>query len=113
MTIPARLADLIERTGQTVTLRRIATTPAAGGGSVTTVNTDTTLKARVRGYGPRQVSGLVQQGDREVWVAASGLAITPRAGDRVAVGGNFMTVVSVNTLASGETAMVHIMQVRG
>jgi hypothetical protein len=63
-----------------------------------------TIKAGGRQYCAREIAGLVQQGDREVRIAAADLSFTPRPNDQV---------VSVNTRTPFSEAAIHIVQVRG
>jgi hypothetical protein len=56
-----------------------------------------TIKAGVRQPRAREIAGLVQQGDREVRIAAADLSFTPRPNDQVVIGGKTYQVVSVNT----------------
>jgi hypothetical protein len=61
----------------------------------------------------REIGGLVQQGDREVRIAAADLSFTPRLNDQVVIGGKTFQVVSVNTRSPFSEAAIHIVQVRG
>jgi hypothetical protein len=72
-----------------------------------------TIKAGVRQYRAREIAGLVQQGDREVRIAAADLSFTPRSNDQVVIGGKTYQVVSVNTRSPFNEAAIHIVQVRG
>ena len=72
-----------------------------------------TIKAGVRQYRAREIAGLVQQGDREVRIAAADLSLTPRPNDQVVIGGKTSQVVSVNTCSPFNEAAIHIVQVRG
>jgi hypothetical protein len=72
-----------------------------------------TIKASVRQYRAREIAGMVQQGDREVRIAAVDLTFTPRQNDQVVIGGKTFQVVSVNTRSPFNEAAIHIVQVRG
>jgi hypothetical protein len=72
-----------------------------------------TVKAGVRQYRAREIAGLVQQGDREVRIAAADLGFTPRPNDQVVIGGKTYQVVSVNMRSPFSEAAIHIVQVRG
>ena len=71
------------------------------------------IKAGVRHYRAREIAGLVQQGDREVRIAAADLSFTPRLNDQVVIGGKTYQVISVNTRSPFSEAAIHILQVRG
>jgi hypothetical protein len=72
-----------------------------------------TIKAGVRQYRAKEIAGLVQQGDQEVWIAAADLSFAPKPNDQVVIGGKTFQVVSVNTLSPFNEAAIHILQVRG
>jgi hypothetical protein len=59
------------------------------------------------------MTGLVQQGDREVRIAAADLSCTPRPNGQVVIGGQTFQVVSVNTRSPFNEAANHLVQVRG
>jgi hypothetical protein len=71
-----------------------------------------TIKAGVRQYRARESAGLVQQGDREVRIAAADLTFTPRPNDQVVIGGKNFQVVSVNTRSPFNEATIHMLQIR-
>jgi hypothetical protein len=109
-----RVQALIGVAGETITYKRVTH------GSYSTVTLQSTpsvqsytIKAGVRQYRAREIGGLVQQGDREVRIAASDLSFTPRPNDQVVIGGKTFQVVSVNTRSPFSEAAVHIVQVRG
>jgi hypothetical protein len=56
---------------------------------------------------------LVQQGDREVQIAAADLSFSPKPNDQVVIGGKTYQVVSVNTRSPFDEDAIHIVQVRG
>jgi hypothetical protein len=72
-----------------------------------------TIKAGVRQYRAKEITGLVQQGAREVRIAAADLSFTPRPSDQVVIGGKTFQVVSVNTRSPFNEAAIHIVQVQG
>jgi hypothetical protein len=101
----ARVQALIAVAGEAITYKRVT----HGSYSTATLQSaptvqSSTIKAGVRQYRAREISGLVQQGDREVRIAAADLSFTPRPNDQV---------VSVNMRSSFDEAAVHIVQVRG
>jgi len=80
--------------------------------STPSVQSDT-IRAGVRQYRAREITGLVQQGDREVRIAAVDLSFTPKSSDQVVIGGKTYHVVSVNTRSRYNEVAIHILQVRG
>src|SRR5918994_3118550 len=110
----ARVQALIGAAGETITYKRVT----HGSYSTTTLQSTPsvqsyTIKASVREYRVREIAGLVQQGDREVRIAAADLSFTPRSSDQVVIGGKTYQVVSVNTRSPFNEAAIHIVQVRG
>jgi hypothetical protein len=110
----ARVQALIGVAGETMTYKRVTH------GSYSTATLQSTpsvqssaIKASVRQYRAREITGLVQQGDREVRIAAADLSFTPRTNDQVVIGGKTYQVVSVNTRSPFNEAAIHIVQVRG
>jgi hypothetical protein len=110
----ARVQALIGRAGETVSYQRVAhgSFDTATLQSAPSVESHT-VKAGVRQYRAREIAGLVQQGDREVRIAAADLSFTPRPNDQVVIGGKTFQVVSVNTRSPFNEAAIHIVQVRG
>jgi hypothetical protein len=110
----ARVQALIGMAGETITYKRVT----HGSYSTATLQSTSsaqsyTIKAGIREYRPREIAGLVQQGDREVRIAAADLSFTPRSNDQVVIGGKTYQVVSVNTRSPFNEAALHILQVRG
>ena len=112
--IAARVQALISVAGETITYKRIT----HGASSTATLQSTPsvqsyTIKAGVREFRAREIAGLVQQGDREVRIAAADLSFTPRPNDQVVTGRKTFQVVSVNTRGPFNEAAIHIAQVRG
>jgi hypothetical protein len=110
----ARVQALIGVAGETIIYKRVT----HGAYSMATLQSTPTvqsytIKAGVRHYRAREIAGLVQQGDREVRIAAADLSFTPRPNDQVVIGGKTYQVVSVNTRSPFSEAAIHILQVRG
>jgi hypothetical protein len=110
----ARVQALIGVAGETITYKRVThgAYSTATLQSAPSVQSDT-IKAGVRQYRAREIQGLVQQGDREVRIAAADLSFSPKPNDQVVIGGKTFQVVSVNTRSPFNEAAIHIMQVRG
>ena len=110
----ARVQALIGRAGETVTYTRVTHGNYDPATMLSTPSVQSyTVKAGVRQYWAKEIAGLVQQGDREVRVAAADLGFTPRPNDQVVIGGQTFQVVSVNTRRPFDEAAIHIVQVRG
>jgi hypothetical protein len=110
----ARVQALIDVTGETITYKRVT----HGAYSTATLQSTPsvqshTIKAGVREYRAREIGGLVQQGDREVRIAAADLSFSPKPNDQVVIGGKTYQVVSVNTRSPFSEAAMPIVQVRG
>lgn len=107
-------AALIERAGQSITYRAISTgTFSNTTRKLTATETDYSIRAGVREYSPREITGLVNFGDRKVIMRASDLPFTPKEGDKVKVGSQWFRIAAINTRNAGDNSGVHIMQVTG
>lgn len=109
MSLLAVLQRQVNRVGQTIVLRRIATgaAPIAA-----------TCKAVVRGYQPHELAQGIVQGDRRVDLPAAALVtagwpVPPRKGDQVEVAGARYTVQAVDAVYLGETCAKYVLTVRG
>src|ERR687893_76459 len=110
----ARVQALIGVAGETITYKRITHSAYSTATLQSTPSTQNyTIKVGVRQYRAREITGLVQQGGREVRIAAADLSFTPRPNDQVVIGGKTYQVVSVNTRSPFNEAAIHIVQVRG
>jgi hypothetical protein len=105
---------LIGVAGETITYKRVTHGSYRAATLQSTPSVQSyTIKASVREYRAREIAGLVQQGDREVRIAAADLSFTPRSNDQVGIGGKTFQVASVNTRSPFGEAAIHIVQVRG
>jgi hypothetical protein len=105
----ARVQALIGVAGETITYKRVT----YGAHSTATLQSTPsvqsyTIKAGVREYRAREITGLVQQADRGVRIAAADLSFTPRPNDQMVIGGKTYQVVSVNTRSPFNEAAIHI-----
>jgi hypothetical protein len=101
----ARVQALIGVAGETITYKRVTHSAYSKATLQSTPSVQKyTIKAGVREYRAGEIAGLVQQGDREVRIAAADLTFTPRPNDQV---------VSVNTRSPSNETAIHIVQVRG
>lgn len=110
----ATALKLLNKFGKSVTLTMVTegtydpTTGDVSGSSTTTE----IPKALIEDFnGVDYVSGLVEKGDRKITIPASGYT-EPNPNDRFTVGSDVYTVVSVETVWSGEQAAIYISQVR-
>jgi hypothetical protein len=108
----ARIRALVERAGETVTLRRIT-------GTTSQTNTDVSLKASIRGYAPDQIDGTsIKQGDSEVIIStreivAAGWPAPPQQNDRILRDGKPLIVHICETRNFREEVGLYILQCRG
>ena len=109
--IRARVKAIIESNGQTLTYRR-TTSASRTGNLMSRTNTvsDTAVFGHLRQYKPSEMSGLVQQGDRELRIAAGSLSFTPRANDTIINGSVQYKIISVDTRVKDDVPLEHIMQ---
>ena len=110
----ARVQSLIGVAGETIFYKRVT----HGSYSTATLQSTPsmqsyTIKAGMREYRAREIAGLVQQGDREVRIAAADLSFSPRPNEQIVIGGKTFQVVSVNTRSPFNEAAIHMLQVRG
>lgn len=109
MSLTAAVQRAIARTGQPLTLRRIATGVAPVAVAVTGV---------VRGYAPHELVGGIVQGDRRVVISNAEIAAAswpgpPRKGDQVVDGTQVLTIQAVNTVTRGSAIAKHEITARG
>jgi len=110
----ARVQALIGVAGETITYKRVTHSSYSTATLQSTPSVQSyTIKAGVRQYRAREIAGLVQQGDREVRIAAADLSFSPKPNDQIVIGGKTYQVVSVNTRRPFNEAAMHIVQVRG
>ena len=72
-----------------------------------------TIRANVRGYKDKELSGLVQHGDREVRIAADDIDFIPEENDKITVQGIVFNVASVNLVKNRNVDVVYIIRIRG
>lgn len=109
-----RIEQILQEQGQTVTYRRVTgITRNETTLQNTQTTTDYTVKAHFRNFTDRELSGLVQENDRQVRIAKNSLSFTPASDDKIIVSGETYNIVNVDArTADGELAM-YIMKVRG
>lgn len=114
MSLIDMVSPMVDRYGQSVVLRHFtANTFDAVTGENTQTSTDYNLKAAVREYAPRELGGLVQQGDRKVIIAADDCDFVPAKQDQIQISGKWTTIQAINARAVGDVPAIYIIQVRG
>lgn len=106
--------ESIEANGASVTLRKAGTEtydPATG--DLTGSPTDYATKGLIENYSDFFIAqGIVQSGDRKVTIAAASLTVSPEQGDTLLIGTESFDVVEVKREYAGDTAVIHILQIR-
>ena len=105
----------IKAKGKSYTLRRatVSTSASAPWKQSSASNTDETVYAVREEFTADEVDGEnVKRSDLQLMVAASGLSVTPIAGDRIIDGATSYRVVNVDTLMPASTAITHTLQIR-
>lgn len=114
MHIQRNVARVIDTAGEYVTFRAQLTgeyDPATG--TLTKTERLFPVKAHVRSYNQKEISGLINYGDRELRVAATALGFMPQEGDFVQVGNAWLRVASIDRRAAGSSEVLYIMRVTG
>lgn len=108
-------ANLIQRAGVLVTYRKLnaASTYSATTGKLTASETDYSVRAGVRSYSPKEITGLVNYGDREVRIRGIDLPFTPAEGDKIKIAATWMRVANIDTRFAGDDEALHIIRVSG
>lgn len=113
MTIASNVSRIIGQAGESATLRKATNSFNATTGVNTQTPTNYTVNAHVRSYTAREIAGLVQQGDREVRIAASDLSVAPEPQDKITIDSHTYTVQAVDCRIFAGVGVLYIMQVRG
>lgn len=92
--------DAIDRIGETVVVRRASTA-------------DVTTKAVVRGYGPDELVGGIQQGDKKVIISEVGLTTALKVQDKIVIDGRATTIQAVEKRKINDDVAMYVLQVRG
>jgi hypothetical protein len=91
--------------GNIITLRRVGTP-----------NTDIAVRAKHRGYEPNELTGGINQQDREVRIPAEDVTFSPplRPGDKAIIDGRVMNIDSVDaSTGRGNDLVFYIVRARG
>jgi hypothetical protein len=106
---------LVSKYGSAMILRRIVSgvyDPATGETSGSVTNSYN-CKGVTESYKESYVNGdTIKAGDKKVLLSASGLTIVPKSGDTLLIGSEVWSMVSVDSLAPGEIAVIYTVQIR-
>ena len=108
---PERLAAIIARYGQPVTLQRTT-------GTTPQVRFEVVCRAIVRGYEPTQLIGGITQGDRSVIVTNTEIARAqwpgpPRVNDKCVIDGRQTNIQACDVRRLHNDIVLYLIQVRG
>lgn len=78
-----------------------------------TYSTTTGVRGHVRKYDAKELAGLIQEGDRQLRIAASEVDFTPKKDDRIVFTEGEYNVVSVDTRSCREGDLIHVLTIRG
>jgi len=114
MSIAGRVAEIIAEHGETITYKR-KTSRARNDTTLVIDNTfsDTTTVAHVRKYSDRELSGLIQQGDREMRIGADQITFEPSDHDIAVIDGAEFNIVSFDTRVDRNVKIEYIFHIRG
>jgi hypothetical protein len=101
-------SKLMAKFGGVATIRRVQTgVYNAVSGTVTENTTDTPVRGVLEDVNQREVSGLVQSGDKRLTIAAADLLTPPTIADKVLVSGIVHQVISLKTVEQDNTAITY------
>ena len=105
--------QLISKFGTAVTVvRRGDATYNVETGTTTESSTNYTIKAVIDDYTAKEITGLVQVGDRRLTIASSALPFEPTTSDQLIFEGITHNIISTNAAYSGDLSAVITLQVR-
>lgn len=85
--------------------------PVTGDMAANTV-TSSNVQALIKDYnGIELMSGLIQQGDRRVTIAAYGVTL-PQPSDKIVIDSETYNIIAVKSIWSGDLAVLYILQAR-
>lgn len=92
-------SKLVNKFGGAITYRRIVTgSYNASTGTVVENSTDTAIKGVLDQVSKREVSDLVQAGDKKLIVAAADLSNAPTIADKVIISSRVLQIIRVDTI---------------
>lgn len=112
MSYASRVQAIINTIGTLVTLRTVTSTFNTSTLENVNTNTDTTITASIRHYSPKEISGLVQSGDREARIAAASVTAAPTPYDKIIISGKIFNIISVNIRSPKNVDAIYIVQIR-
>lgn len=113
MSFRDRVGVLTAKGGFAMTYKRHTGRTKVDALTYTNTYADKAFTGSVRTYSPKEVVGQVQQGDRELRIAANALPYTPTVKDRVVIDTKVYDILSVNPLAAKGEIALHVLQIRG
>lgn len=113
MTIQARVDNILDVQGESVTYKRVVFNRDNATLSNVRTTTDYSVKAHIRLFEPQEIAGMVSEGDRQMRIAADALPIVPRKNDIVVVNSQQFNVVFVDRRTAYGTDALYILQIRG
>jgi hypothetical protein len=112
--IRLRVQNIIEDNSQTLVYEHVTSaTRASNKLSRTNITASVSVKGHLRSYKQSEMAGLIQQGDRELRIAAASISFTPKPNDIVTDGTTKYKIVSVDSRKHRDVMIEHIMVVRG
>jgi len=107
-------SKLMARFGGVVTIRRVSAgvyNPETG--TVTETATDTVTRGVLEDVSLREVTDLVQSGDKRLTIAAADVTVAPTTADEVVITGTVYQVITVRTIEQYNTPITHELILRG
>jgi hypothetical protein len=107
---------IIDRVGQEVTYRKVqpGTYNATTGKMSNHITNDIIASAHVRSYTSKEITGLINVGDREVrMIGDDDSILDPKEGDQIKIGSQWFRVVSVDRRYAGDDIALNILHVTG
>ena len=107
------IPGVLKATGSDVTLRFVTIGDYnETNGNVSESNTDVTLKALVDNISSSEVSGLINQGDKRVLIAAKDVTSTPTTKDKVLINNVVHQIIQVDSEEAAGIAVTFTLIVR-
>lgn len=107
-----RVASLVTKYGRAATYTVVTTSHTPGAGTTTeTTATHSVIVTPPAAY-TETLNELARFGDQETILAAQGLTFTPKPADRVTIGSDVWTLVSIQPILTGASVAVYVLQIR-
>lgn len=112
--VTERVRAIINEQGREVTYKtKVSTSRNSTTLKKTVTLTSTTIRASIRNYKSNELSALVQEGDRELKIAADEITFIPEANDKITVDGLDFNVVAVNIIKNRNVDAIYVLRIRG